>query len=73
VKCDFGAKYQFNGLSIEKGRLLVDRHELIIARAVQHNILGSEGQEMQAEVWKEVLTILEEKFPEVREVAHPTM
>jgi len=44
-----------------------------LQRAVQHNILGSEGQEMQAEVWKEVLTILEEKFPEVREVAHPTM
>lgn len=72
MKCGFGANDQFKGLSIEKGCFLVGRHELIIARAVQHNILGSEGQKMQAEVWKEVLTILEEKFPEVKEVAHPT-
>jgi hypothetical protein len=26
---------------------------------------------MQAEVWKEVLAILEEKFPEVKEIVHP--
>jgi hypothetical protein len=26
---------------------------------------------MQAEVWKEVLAILGEKFPEVKEIVHP--
>jgi len=40
-------------------------------KAVQHNILGPEGQKMQAEVWKEVLHILEENVPEVKEIAHP--
>jgi len=39
---------------------------------VQKNVLGPEGQKMQAEVWKEVLAILEEKVPEVKELAHPT-
>jgi hypothetical protein len=26
---------------------------------------------MQAQVWKEILEIVEEKFPEVKEIAHP--
>lgn len=52
--------------------LAAERHGLnFIKRAVEHNILGPEGQKMQAEVWKEVLAILEENVPEARGIAHP--
>ena len=33
-------------------------------------VFGPEGQKMQAEVWKEVLGVLESKFPEVKEIVH---
>jgi len=39
---------------------------------VQHNILGPEGQKMQEEVWKEVVTILAQQAPEVKEISHIT-
>jgi hypothetical protein len=38
--------------------------------AAEKSVWGPEGQKMQAEVWKEVLAVLESKFPEVREIAH---
>jgi len=38
--------------------------------AAEKMVLGPEGQKMQAEVWKEVLAVLEAKFPEVKEIAH---
>jgi len=38
--------------------------------AVQHNVLGPEGQKMQAQVWKEVLDILEKAVPGVKSIAH---
>lgn len=37
-------------------------------RAIQHNILGPEGKKMQAEVWKEVIAVLEKRVPEVRQI-----
>jgi len=37
-------------------------------KAVEKNILGLEGQKMQAEVWKEVLDILGERAPEAKEI-----
>lgn len=39
---------------------------------MQHNILGPEGQKMQEKVWKEVVTILAQQVPEVKEIAHIT-
>jgi NAD(P)-dependent dehydrogenase (short-subunit alcohol dehydrogenase family) len=36
------------------------------------NITGPEGQKIQAEVWKEVLAVLEEKVPEVKDIARCT-
>ncbi|TVY43589.1 Short-chain dehydrogenase/reductase [Lachnellula subtilissima] len=38
--------------------------------AVQHNVLGPEGQKMQAQVWKEVLDILEKAVAGVKSIAH---
>ncbi|KAM3071479.1 hypothetical protein ACMFMF_007950 [Clarireedia jacksonii] len=32
---------------------------------VRHNIVGKEGQEMQAQIWKETLEILGESYPDV--------
>jgi hypothetical protein len=31
-------------------------------------VFGPEGQKMQAQVWKEILAILEDKVPQVKEV-----
>ena len=45
---------------------------LILSRSVQHNIQGPEGQKMQEEVWKEVVTILAQQAPEVKEISHIT-
>lgn len=33
-----------------------------ICSSVGHNIFGDEGQNMQAQVWKEVLKIVDEKY-----------
>ena len=38
--------------------------------AVQKNILGPEGQKMQKRVWEEVLSILEQKVPEVKQIVN---
>jgi hypothetical protein len=38
--------------------------------AAAKNIFGPEGQKMQAEVWKEIIAILAEKVPEVKEIVH---
>ncbi|KUJ18121.1 NAD(P)-binding protein [Mollisia scopiformis] len=35
-------------------------------KIVQKNVLGPEGQKMQAEVWKEVIAVLGERVPEVK-------
>ncbi|KAL2073339.1 hypothetical protein VTL71DRAFT_10663 [Oculimacula yallundae] len=37
---------------------------------VQKNVLGPEGQEKQKQVWEEVLSILEQKVPEVRQIVN---
>ncbi|KAE8452795.1 hypothetical protein EG329_013067 [Mollisiaceae sp. DMI_Dod_QoI] len=37
-------------------------------KEVEKNILGPKGQKMQAEVWKEVLLVLGERVPEVKEI-----
>ncbi|KAH8687838.1 hypothetical protein BGZ60DRAFT_17409 [Tricladium varicosporioides] len=37
-------------------------------KAIEHNILSQEGQQMQVEVWREVLSILDEKVPGVKEI-----
>jgi hypothetical protein len=42
---------------------------LIDYREVQHNVLGPEGQNMQAQVWGEVLDILEKSVPGVTKIA----
>jgi hypothetical protein len=42
-------------------------------RDAQNSVLGPEGQKMQAEVWGEVIGILEEKVPEVNEIVHHTV
>ncbi|KAF4634989.1 hypothetical protein G7Y89_g3116 [Cudoniella acicularis] len=39
--------------------------------AVEHNILGPEGQQMEAQVWKNICAILGEKVPEVQGMIHP--
>ncbi|KAH8796639.1 hypothetical protein BGZ57DRAFT_747457, partial [Hyaloscypha finlandica] len=62
---DENGKYYTNYQSDENCKLYI--------YTVQNNILGPEGQEMQAEVWKEVLAILEEKVPEAREILHRAM
>jgi len=41
-------------------------------RIIVNNVTGPEGRKMQAQVWKEVLAVLEEKVPEVKEIVHPT-
>jgi hypothetical protein len=35
-------------------------------REIQHNILGPEGQKMQADVWREIIAVLGERVLEVR-------
>ncbi|KAF8863526.1 short-chain dehydrogenase/reductase family protein-like protein [Acephala macrosclerotiorum] len=37
-------------------------------KVVQKNVIGPEGQKMQAEVWKEVIAVLGERVPEVKEI-----
>jgi hypothetical protein len=37
---------------------------------VKLNVIGPEGQKMQAQVWKEVLDILEKTAPGVKSIAH---
>ncbi|XMA13449.1 hypothetical protein WAI453_006240 [Rhynchosporium graminicola] len=37
-------------------------------KLVQKNVLGPEGQKMQKRVWEEVLSILEQRVPEVRKI-----
>ncbi|CZT00694.1 related to alcohol dehydrogenase homolog Bli-4 [Rhynchosporium agropyri] len=37
-------------------------------KVVQKNVLGPEGQKMQKRVWEEVLSILEQRVPEVRKI-----
>jgi hypothetical protein len=32
-------------------------------------VLGPEGKKMQAEIWKEVVPVLEKQVPEVKEIA----
>lgn len=39
------------------------------SRVVKHNVLGPEGEKMQAQVWKEVLDVLEENVPGVTSTA----
>ncbi|PVH84573.1 NAD(P)-binding protein [Cadophora sp. DSE1049] len=55
----------------ENGKYISDAqsHEEYLA-AVQKNVLGPEGQKMQKQVWEEVLSILEQKVPEVREIVN---
>jgi hypothetical protein len=37
--------------------------------AAEKTVFGPEAQKMQAEVWKEVLAVLEKQVPEVKEIA----
>ncbi|KAH6722202.1 hypothetical protein BKA61DRAFT_729578 [Leptodontidium sp. MPI-SDFR-AT-0119] len=55
----------------ENGKYISDSqsHEEYLA-VVQKNILGPEGQEMQKRVFEEVLCILEQKVPEVRQIVN---
>lgn len=48
------------------------RHVLILHRAIQYNVLGPEGQNMQAQVWNEILEVLEQTLPEIRAIAKPS-
>jgi len=48
----------------------VEGKRLTIRSTVQKNILGPEGQKMQKQVWEEVLSILEQKVPEVRQIVN---
>ncbi len=40
----------------------------VCGRATEKNVFGLDGQKMQAQVWKEVLAILEETVPQVKEI-----
>ncbi len=44
-----------------------------VYRSVQKNVLGPEGKKMQERVWREVLAILEEKVPEVKEIVRSSV